>query len=120
MALRRSALPIVALTIVLMGVLLGCRRDDDAESSVTDSPEVQPESPRAVLNFPRELMVADATVNEFVAEAMKTCANGNYDSFRLLWSAREELITKREYERGWKAVLSMDIRADSRVSAMGR
>lgn len=111
MALKRSALPTVALSTALIGVLIGCRPATESTSPHDGSGEVHAEPPRAVLNFPPELMVADATVNEFVAEAMRTCANGNYDSFRLLWSAREELITKREYERGWKAVLSMDIRA---------
>lgn len=115
MSLKRSALPTVALSMAVMGALIGCRPDTDSTSPNDGLDEVHPKPPRAVLNFPLELTVADATVNEFVAEAMKTCANGNYDSFRLLWSAREELITKREYERGWRSVLSMDIRALEQV-----
>lgn len=100
----------IALSAVFAGVF-GCRPATDSTSPADGADDVQAEESRAVLTFPPELKVADATVNEFVTEAMHTCANGDYDSFRLLWSAREELITKREYERGWKAVLSMDIRA---------
>lgn len=111
MMLNHNFAKTITLSAVLAGVLLGCRPDNDSTSPDDGVDDVQPESPRAVLTFPPELMVADATVNEFVAEAMQTCANGDYDSFRLLWSAREELITKREYERGWRAVLSMEIRA---------
>ena len=111
MMLNHNFAKTIMLTAALAGVLLGCRPDTDSTSPDDGADDLQPESPRAVLTFPPELMVADATVNEFVAEAMQTCANGYYDSFRLLWSAREELITKREYERGWRAVLSMDIRA---------
>lgn len=115
MSLKRSALLTVALSMALMCVLIGCRPGTDSTTPDNSSDEIQPELTRAVLNFPPNLKVADATVNEFVTEAMQTCANGDYDSFRLLWSAREELITKREYERGWKAVLSMDIRALEKV-----
>ena len=111
MMLNHKFAKIITLSAALAGLLLGCRPDSDSSHRDDDADEVQPVSARAVLNFPQELMVADATVNEFVTEAMKTCAGGDYDSFRLLWSAREELITKREYERGWRAVLSMDIRA---------
>ena len=115
MMLNHNFAKTIALSAALAGVLLGCRPDKDSTSRDDGSDEVQSEAPRAILNFPQELMVADATVNEFVTEAMQTCANGDYDSFRLLWSAREELITKREYERGWRAVLSMDIRALEKV-----
>lgn len=115
MMLNHNFAKTITLSAVLSGVLLGCRPDSDSTNRDDGSDEVQPESARAVLNFPQELMVADATVNEFVTEAMQTCANGDYDSFRLLWSAREELITKREYERGWRAVLSLDIRALQKV-----
>lgn len=111
MMLNHNFANAIALLAVLVGVLAGCRPGNDSRSPDEVSDEVQAEAPRAVLTFPPELKVADETVNEFVTEAMHTCANGDYDSFRLLWSAREELITKREYERGWKAVLRMDIRA---------
>ncbi len=111
MMLNHNFAKTITLSAALAGVLVGCRPDSESTNRDDVSDEVQPVSARAVLNFPQKLMVADATVNEFVTEAMQTCANGDYDSFRLLWSAREELITKREYERGWRAVLSMDIRA---------
>lgn len=111
MMLNHNFAKTITLAAALAGVLVGCRPDSDSTNRDDGSDEVQPESARAVLNFPQKLMVADATVNEFVAEAMQTCANGDYDAFRLLWSAREELITKREYERGWRSVLRMEIRA---------
>lgn len=115
MKLNRNFAKTIMLSTALAGVLVGCRPDNESVGPEDGADEVQRESARAVLTFPPDLMVADATVNEFVAEAMRTCAKGDYDSFRLLWSAREELITKNEYERGWKAVQRIDIRAVEEV-----
>jgi hypothetical protein len=35
---------------------------------------------------------------------MTTCAGGDYELFRLMWSAREEVLPRDEYEQGWQAV----------------
>ncbi|MCH8147831.1 MAG: hypothetical protein IH987_07535, partial [Planctomycetes bacterium] len=87
MMLNHNLAKTIALSAVLAGVFLGCRPAIDSTSPDDGTDDVQAEESRAVLTFPPELKVADATVNEFVTEAMHTCANGDYDSFRLLWSA---------------------------------
>jgi len=101
--------------LLLLGAYAGCQRGDDSEGEATEAQTDRPAPPRAVLSFPQSLRTDDASVNEFVAHSMRTCANGDYDSFRLLWSAREEPLERREYERGWKAVQEVTIRALERV-----
>jgi len=65
--------------------------------------------------FPTELYVADATVNDFVAKAMTTCAAGEYEAFRLLWSVREDPLPREEFEQGWQAVETIKVRALEKV-----
>jgi len=68
-----------------------------------------------MLLFPDELRVADASVNDFVARAMETCAAGDYEAFRLLWTARDDPLPRDEFEQGWKAVQKIRLRALEKV-----
>jgi hypothetical protein len=65
--------------------------------------------PADVLLFPEALRVADAGVNEFVTTAMAACAKGDYEAFRLLWSARESPLPRDEFEQGWNAAKKIEI-----------
>ena len=99
--------------VVLMCAMLwpahsACRRDPQVEPS-PDSAAV--DQPKTVFVFPDELQVGDDSVNAFVRRAMNTCAGGEYDAFRLLWSAREDPLPRDEFEEGWKAVEEIRVRA---------
>lgn len=63
--------------------------------------------------FPPHLRVDDPAVNEFVEHTMQTCVSGDYEAFRLLWSAKSEPMGRRDFERGWQAV--RQIRLDALV-----
>jgi len=63
--------------------------------------------------FATHLRVDDAAVNEFVEHTMRTCVTGDYDAFRLLWSATSEPMGRRDFERSWQAV--RQIRLDTLV-----
>lgn len=54
-------------------------------------------------------------MNQFVIEAMHTCVTGEYDAFRLLWSAREEPMARGEFDKGWKAIEEIRILALEKV-----
>ena len=87
-----------------------CRPDDDAAGN--DAGNVgTAKRPADLLVFPDALRVADPSVNAFVERAMTSCGSGDYDSFRLLWSVREDPLPRGEYEQGWKAVQRIHIRA---------
>lgn len=101
------------LPLALILTVSGCRRGEAPDSTV-------PGGERAVeaadlLEFPADLRTDNAGVNEFVERAMRVCAAGNYDDFRLLWSAREEPLPRRDYEQGWHAVTRVRIRAVEKV-----
>ena len=114
--------PIRALTFLIWcvacaGYASGCRRGGDENASRRGDDMPIGEAPKAdsVLVFPDDLRMADAGVNEFVARAMTTCAKGEYDAFRLLWSAREEPLPREEFEQGWQAVQTIRVRALEKV-----
>ena len=67
--------------------------------------------PAQLLEFPEALHVSDDSVNEFVGQAMDACAKGRYDDFRLLWSAQQKPLERAEFEVGWIAVQSIEVRA---------
>jgi hypothetical protein len=86
-----------------------CRPEQDDSSS--DDPQSTAQKAPELLVFPTELYVEDASVNAFVERAMADCASGDYETFRLLWSAREEPLPRDEYEQGWQVVQKIEIRA---------
>lgn len=92
-----------------------CRREEPESSSSSTSSNAAKSKKPDLLIFPDELRVADSTVNEFVTQAMATCAAGEYEAFRLLWSVREDPLPREEFEQGWQAVQSIKVRALERV-----
>jgi len=101
----------IGLFVVVM--TSACRRDESAEktSATASSPDAAKSKQPNLLVFPDDLRVADSTVNEFVTKAMTTCAAGDYEAFRFLWSARETPLPREEFEQGWQAVQTTKVRA---------
>jgi len=100
-----------ALTVAALLVPCACNEERSGASPSSAESAMRPAIPAQVLSFPESLRVADATVNEFVERAMNACAKGDYDGFRLLWSARQKPLERGEFEAGWLAVKSIDVRA---------
>ena len=93
-----------------------CRRGQpENSSSATAPPDAANSKKPDLLVFPDELRVADASVNDFVTQALTTCAKGDYEPFRLLWSVREDPLPRGEYEEGWHAVQTITVRALEKV-----
>ena len=101
----------VATIALLAGACLclsgGCERDPGGRG---DDGPIQPEDP-GILVFPDALRAADQSVNAFVKEAMRVCMSGRYESFRLVWSARYDPITREQFEGGWRAVEKITVLA---------
>jgi hypothetical protein len=92
-----------------------CRRDEPEKTSAASSSDAAKSKQPNLLVFPAELRVADSMVNEFVTKAMTTCGAGQYEAFRLLWSARETPLPREEFEQGWQAVQNIQVRALEKV-----
>ena len=110
MSIRMRSVRDVLVCIALIGASSGCRRDEDAVPS-DQRPDTVPTQQVGVLVFPDELRVDDASVNDFLRQAMTVCTTGDYEAFRLLWSARQDPLPRDEFEKGWQAVLEIKIRA---------
>ncbi len=108
-----SAIRKVILTgLFVVLITPACRRDEPEKTSAAASSSDAAKSKQPnLLVFPDEIRVADSTVNEFVTKAMTTCGAGQYEAFRLLWSARETPLPREEFEQGWQAVQNIQVRA---------
>jgi hypothetical protein len=106
------ALP-VAIGLLLLPGLSGC--DREKTPSVPNLNAATSGTPKDILVFPAELKVDDPALNDFVATAMRICASGNYEDFRRLWSAREEPMSREEFNEGWQAVQEIRIAALQKV-----
>lgn len=100
--------------LLAVATTLQCRRTEPEKTSST-STDATKSKQADLLVFPPELRVADSTVNEFATKAMTVCAAGEYEAFRLLWSAREDPLPREEFEEGWQAVQTIKVRALERV-----
>ena len=105
---------VVLLAFCGAGVLgsAGCQPDEPTGSDADASDQ---QAPATKLVFPEEIRVADASVNTFVEHAMGVCSNPDYQAFRLLWSVREQPLTRDEFEEGWLAVKEIRVRALDKV-----
>ncbi len=88
----------------------GCRPATEAPASGTQGSESTQAKQADLLVFPNDLRVADEAVNRFVTRAMTACSTGDYEKFRLLWSARESPLPREEFEEGWHAVQRIKVR----------
>ncbi len=98
------------LSLFLMAVVPVFTAQCAKEEAVEPSPT--PSIADSVV-FPDSLRADDESVNEFFMSIIKTCKEGDYETFRLLWSAHEEPITLQEFQRGWQAdpkVTVLDLR----------
>jgi hypothetical protein len=78
----------------------GCKRSEES----APEPALPAPEPSVIVDFPEELQAKDRTVSAFIREVIDTCVAGDYERFRLLWSAREDPFPRDAFERGWQAV----------------
>ncbi|MCP4245916.1 MAG: hypothetical protein GY778_02600 [bacterium] len=91
----------LAWALILLPAAVGaCRRADQAPPPPPPMPDPEPE----ILDFPKALHAKDSTVNAFVRRVIETCASGDYDAFRLLWSSRDDPFPRDQFHRAWQSV----------------
>lgn len=90
---------LLILCAVAGWALCGCGRREPVDEGRT-----APSRREAVVEFPVEMQPDDPSVVAFVRQVVDTCVSGEYDAFRLLWSAREDPYPRDAFERGWRAV----------------
>ncbi|HEY3243059.1 MAG TPA: hypothetical protein VGM03_06875, partial [Phycisphaerae bacterium] len=100
--------PSCCLGILLLSVTAGCRHERPNANSANAgarAPTLRTAHRSEItIDFPPQLRVADDSVNDFVHNVLATCASGDYDRFRKLWSAREDPFPRDRYERAWRSV----------------
>lgn len=81
---------------------VGCKKGD-SEGDTSQLPQ-PPESPKEELvSFPPDFTCDDPEVPEFLRSAVKACVDQDYERFRMMWSAKEDPISEKEFIRAWRA-----------------
>lgn len=114
----RSSTLCIAIALAMLAGVQSCRRTDKPAGNETDRPP-EPPTPKSVLVFPEALKVADDSVNRALHHAMTVSMSGDYDAFRLLWTAREDPLPRDEFEKGFGAVEEIRIEALEKVMLAG-
>ena len=83
----------------------GCEREEIPAAEPVPPPEPQ------ILDFPAELRAQDESVNLFIRDVIDTCASGDYDAFRMLWSARDDPFPRDQFHRAWQSVQKVTVKA---------
>jgi hypothetical protein len=99
------------LIALLCGVpaIPACRKDRE---HLPTPPESEAE---AVLDFPAEIHVEDESVNEFIGQVISICTAGDYEAFRLMWSAKEEPFPRDDFHKAWRSVRRVKVLALRKV-----
>lgn len=111
-AMKRTAL--LWLAAGAAGTFAGCECGKEGGSKPQDTVERtvsldQPELPKPVVEFPESLQCSDPTVNAFIREALQTCVDGQYESFRSLFGTSYTPTGYEDFERLWKRVFSIRV-----------
>jgi hypothetical protein len=107
--LARNLIPLQSfIAAAILFLVVGCRDDEKNRQETSSAKAV--ESGTAELIFPESLRAGDESVNIFVRTALTQSAGGNYEAFRALWSAKQEPISRAEFDEGWQAVKRIEVR----------
>jgi len=87
--------------IVASAAASGCRKSEQTAEA--------PAPAREVLDFPAELQASDESVNAFIRQVIDVCVSGDYDAFRLLWSARDDPFPRDQFYKAWQSVQQVTI-----------
>ena len=97
----------LALAVLLALGTGACERQ--AQPSAKPAPPAP--AGQSLIDFPSEVHADDPAVNQFIRRVISTCAEGDYERFRLLWAVRETPFPRQEFERGWKALKKVRVAA---------
>lgn len=106
--------PAVLLAVLAWGVG-GCEREPGSSEAVPAGGGL-PES--TLIDFPPDVQVDDPSVNAFAREIIETCAGGDYERFRLLWTVKEEPFPRGQFERAWKALKKVRVLALQKMKTL--
>lgn len=99
----------------ILCMIPSCSSESEKGRETSGLQKATPVQEEELLVFPDKLFVTDISVNVFVMKAMEACAAGDYDAFRLLWSVKQDPLTRDEFNQGWQAAQKIRVRALERV-----
>jgi hypothetical protein len=96
------------LALLTGGIIGGCECKKGVEETATiDMPSISQENPsadRPVVQVPSHCKTKDPVLNQFIQTTLKSCAEGDYDSFRQACSTSFTPPSYDDFKRLWHGV----------------
>lgn len=108
----RALLP---LLLVLVLHTIGCSRDQAPTVAQGAQPTRDPGHGQVQVIWGKDSRCGNSAVNDFVARAVRCCAEGQYEDYRLLWSYDQEPINRRRFEQLRQAMHTVEVRTVRRL-----
>jgi hypothetical protein len=98
---------LLSIMAAISAGLAGCDRGGDAktdEGSIDYQPlsQVYPSADEPMVEF--HCLTEDASLNQFINNALKACAEGDYDKFRLIFATSQRPPERDSFGRIWQGV----------------
>lgn len=109
-ALRR----VFGVSLLVTVAFVGCRDSSDAPTDAGVDRDPLSEihgAVKPIVVFPVEHQQPDASVNQFIRDALQTCAEGDYDGFRQLFSLRLPPPGPTQFQLIWRNVKEVVIKS---------
>jgi hypothetical protein len=93
----------------------GCKCGKQSAATSEDGIETlpivvtNPDAPAPTVDFPPRWHAKDASLNAFIASALKIAAEGDYEGFRQLFGAAYPPTGRQEFQRVWHAVQDISV-----------
>jgi len=85
--------------------------DDEGIIDYKPIAEQDPDADQPMVEFPAATLTDDASLNQFISDALKICAIGDYDKFRQLFASTHRPPEQDDFKRIWHGVQGVFIQS---------
>ena len=110
---------LIAILLGLAAVCTGACEPSELPSSASPTPhgkiDISPAVTTKSYSLPSALRGDDDSMNVFVEQAMDAVVSGDYEPFRLMWSVRNDAMSRVDYEQRWAGLTDVRVRELRRI-----
>lgn len=98
------------LITALAACSVGCSRGEERPAAASRPTAATPASAGVEVVWGPDSQCANPSVNQFIARAVRCCAEGDYEEYRLLWAYDQEPISRKRFEQLRQAMQRVQVR----------
>lgn len=107
----RTALAAALLTAGSFSCRQEGKTDDEGIIDYKPIAEQDPDAAQPMVEFPSGTLTDDPALNQFIRDALKVCAVGDYDKFRQLFASTHRPPEQEDFTRIWHGVQGVFIQS---------